>query len=300
MDSADGALRAAAALGPYFAWERRSTTAAELPATGDLSIDDVPAADGRSGGVVPAGGDWSGGVVSAGGDWSGDDVPTPVRRSGGGWRPLTALTDPEAVAERIEAARAVLHGPVRAVASVTFLGIASRLVSPPFAALVLAGVLPVPDRLWWRPVPSGPLPIAYESAGTVPADTRTFVATAVMDTIAPVLAAFADRYRISARVMWGNVASALAGAAGVLADSRPQHADRAGMVLERALAEPPLSGMGVLAQPDPGQARRFLIRHNCCLYYRIAGGGVCADCVLMPDPVRRRAWGAALARSAAP
>jgi hypothetical protein len=226
-------------LGPYFAWERRSTAA--------------------------------------------------------GWLPLVELSDPDALAERVVAAGTVLAGPPRAVASVTFLGIASRLVSPPFAAFVLAGVLPVPDRLWWRPVPSGPLRIAYEIATAAPADAATFVAASVTDTVGPVLRAFADRYRISAKVMWGNVASALAGAAGVLADSRPEHADRAGVVLERVLAGPPLAGAGTMVRPDPARARRFLIRHNCCLYYRIAGGGVCADCVLMPEAARRRAWAAALA-----
>jgi hypothetical protein len=267
VDSADGALRVAAALGPYFAWERRCT----------------------DGGIAAA----------AGGGWSEGDLSAAGGRSRGDWRPLAELTDPDAVGGRVNATRAVLNGPARAVASVTFLGIASRLVSPPFAALVLAGVLPVPDRLWWRPVPRGPLPIAYEAATAAPADAGTLVAAAVTHTIAPVLGAFADRYRISAKLMWGNVASALAGAAGVLADSRPEHADRAGMVLERALVEPPLAGAGTVVRPDPTQARRFLIRRNCCLYYRIVGGGLCADCVLMPEPERRRAWAAALARSAA-
>jgi hypothetical protein len=241
VDSADLAFHAAAELGPYFAWERRSTTS--------------------------------------------------------GWRPLAELSDPGAVAERVDAARAVLAGPPRAVASVAFLGIASRLVSAPFAALVLTGVLPVPDRLWWRPVPSGPLPIAY---GAATAHSGPFVATVVTHTVAPVLGAFADRYRISPKVMWGNVASALAGAAGVLADSRVEHADRAGVVLEQALAEVPLAGAGTVVRPDPSRARRFLIRRSCCLYYRIAGGGICTDCVLMPDSVRRRAWAAAFARSPTP
>jgi FhuF 2Fe-2S C-terminal domain len=229
--------------------------------------------------------------VAAGGD---------VRAFGGDWRPLASLTKPDVVTERVDAARAVLDGPARAVASVTFLGIASRLVSAPFAALVLTGVLPVPDRLSWRPVPSGPLPIAYETATAGPADARTLVATAVTGTVEPVLRAVANRYRISLKVMWGNVASALAGAAGVLADSRGDHADRAGMLLERALAEAPLAGVAAVVRSDASSARRFLVRHSCCLYYRIAGGSICADCVLMPDPDRRRAWAATVARSPAP
>jgi FhuF 2Fe-2S C-terminal domain len=275
VDSADVALRAAAALGPYFAWERRSGS--DVPEKGRGPAGDFPVPGGRAGEYVPA----------------------PGRRSGGDWRPLAELSEPEAVADRVGAARVVLAGPPRAVASVTFLGIASRLVSPPFAALVLVGVLPVPDRLWWRSVPRGPMPLAYEVATAAPAD-ATPVAAVLTRTVTPVLHAFADRYRISANVMWGNVASALAGAAGVLADSRPEHAERAGRILEQALTDPPLAGTGTVVRPDPAQARRFLIRRSCCLYYRIPGGGICGDCVLMPHAERRRSWAAALTRSVAP
>jgi hypothetical protein len=252
VGAVDDALRAAAAVGPYFAWERRLI-----------------------------------------------DLPAAGRGPDGDWRPLAELSSPEVICERVEAARAVLDGPARAVASVSFLGIASRLVSAPFAALVLTGVLPVPDRVWWRPG-SGPPAIAYDTATAGKPDAGTLVATAVTGTVEPVLRAFASRYRISLTVMWGNVASALAGAAGVLADSRDEHADRAGVLLEQALAESPLTGTGAVVRPDPSSGRRFLVRRSCCLYYRIAGGVFCADCVLMPDAERRRAWAFAVRRSAAP
>jgi ferric iron reductase protein FhuF len=126
------------------------------------------------------------------------------------------------------------------------------------------------------------------------------VVTAVTDAVEPVLRAFANRYRISPKVMWGNVASALAGAAGVLADSRGEHADRAGVLLEQTLAEAPLAAAGAVVRPDLSSARRFLVRRSCCLYYRIAGGDICADCVLMPDAERRRARAKTLRRSGVP
>ena len=62
---------------------------------------------------------------------------------GAGWRPLAELTRPDVVAERVAAARAAMIGmfgmaeddvPVRVIASVTFLGLASRILSPPLAA----------------------------------------------------------------------------------------------------------------------------------------------------------------------
>lgn len=312
MSSADGALRAAAAVGPYFTWE-------PWPAGGPSR----PVAD-------PA---------------------------GGGWRPLTDLTDGEVVAERVDAARQALVSmfglaedavPPRVVASVTFLGLASRLLSPPLGALVLAGTLPTPgpDQLWWKPVAGGPWPFAYGTIAGVPGDGASLVATIVTDLVAPVLRAFQERFVLSPQVLWGNVASALAGAAGVLADAHPDNpvasagdgtidraavndrdaigaigaigvadrdriglagaadrdaidragvAERAGDIVAQALSLPPLAGTGTLVRPDPGCPRRFLVRHNCCLYYRIPGGGTCADCVLTPEPARRGHWQSVLA-----
>jgi hypothetical protein len=89
-------------------------------------------------------------------------------------------------------------------------------------------------------------------------------------------------------VLWGNVASALAGATGLLADQRPDHAEAAGRLAAEILAAPPVAGAGTLVRPEPASPRLFLVRHNCCLYYRIPGGGTCADCVLTPDADRRR------------
>lgn len=309
MSSADGALRAAAAVGPYFTWE-------PWPAGGPLP-----------------------------------PVPDPA---GGGWRPLTDLTDGEVVAERVDAARQALVSmvglaedavPPRVVASVTFLGLASRLLSPPLGALVLAGTLPTPspDQLWWKPVAGGPWPFAYGTIAGVPGDGASLVATTVNDLVAPVLRTFQERFVLSPQVLWGNVASALAGAAGVLADAYPDDpaasagdgttdraavndrdaigaigvgdrdriglagaadrdaidragvAERAGDIVAQALSLPPLAGTGTLVRPDPERPRRFLVRHNCCLYYRIPGGGTCGDCVLTPEPARRRHWHSVLA-----
>ena len=68
-------------------------------------------------------------------------------------------------------------------------------------------------------------------------------------------------------MLWGNVSSALAGAAGQLDD----HAVWA--TVAELLDVAPLAGTADLR----GRALR---RRNCCLYYRIPGGGTCGDCVL--------------------
>jgi FhuF 2Fe-2S C-terminal domain len=206
------------------------------------------------------------------------------------WRPLTELLDEDVVAERVAAARQTLTGlfglppgdvPERVAASITFLGLAARLLSPPLGAVATAGVLPLADAgsLWWRPVPSGPVPMA---AGDVAGDERTdrFGEVVIDGLVEPVLTVFRRRFALSRHVLWGNAASALAGAAGMITDGAA--AGRAGTVVAAALDRPPLRGMATMDGPAPGRSRRHLVRRNCCLYYRLPGGGTCADCVLAP------------------
>jgi ferric iron reductase protein FhuF len=226
----------------------------------------------------------------------------------GQWRPLGDLLAGDVAAERVDAAREALRtmfgvdldaAPARVVASVTFLGLAARLVSPLLGAAVVGGALPTPavGQLWWRPVAGGPWPMAFHQATATDAaglDDATlaeaFAAVAVRGLVAPLLAVFADRFRLSGQVLWGNVASALAGAVGMLAAARPAHAERAGRVLEQVMAVAPLAGTGTVVRPAAGESRRFLVRGNCCLYYRIPGAGLCGDCVLMPAADRRQHW----------
>ncbi len=230
-----------------------------------------------------------------------------------GWLSFTELLTPSVATERVAVARSTLVSafglaeedvPVRVVASVYFMGVAARLLSPPLGAAVVGGALPSGTRanLWWRPVPAGPMPIAY---GVVPAlptidlspvlVAEALVAGPLAETVTPLLDLFETEFTLSPQVLWGNVASALAGAVGVLADTMPRHADRAGAVLEHALTLAPLAGAGEVVRPDPANARRFLVRSNCCLYYRIPGGGTCGDCVLTPEADRRRHWNDLLA-----
>jgi hypothetical protein len=229
-----------------------------------------------------------------------------------GWRPLSDLLDGEVVAERVDTARQTLARMAglsrddiaeRVVASITLLGLASRLLSPLLAAAVAGGALPVPDRLWWRPVPGGPIPIAFDrvDAGDcgalAPADiAEALTTTATQRLVAPVLEAFRRRFTVSPQVLWGNVASALGGAAGMIADTAPEHAARSAAIVEETLRLAPLRGTATLHRPDPGRDRWFLVRRNCCLYYRIPGGGTCGDCVLTPEPDRRQHWQSVLSR----
>jgi hypothetical protein len=242
------------------------------------------------------------------------------RAEGAGWRPARLLvSDPAVLTGLVTHARAVIAGQARiapaeiaerVAASIVFLGLASRLVSPSLGAAVLGGVVPdlTLDNLWWRPVDGGPMPLAVRGPGLVTGrkigdaangdhldDAAALLSERCVQGLAgPVSGAFQALFRLSPLVLRGNIASALAGAAGMLASSFPDRAETAGQLTARILALEPLRGTGELVQPDASQPRRFLVRRSCCLYYRVPGGGMCGDCVLTPERVRRQQWQAAL------
>jgi ferric iron reductase protein FhuF len=112
--------------------------------------------------------------------------------------------------------------------------------------------------------------------------------------VAPVLEAFEDTFRVSRQVLWGNVASGLASALGMLAAARPDRAEIAAALADRLLDRPPLRGTGELVRPDLSNLRRFFVRRSCCMFYRVPGAGMCADCVLTPEAIRLQQWQDAL------
>ena len=213
------------------------------------------------------------------------------------WRSFADLTDDPAVTRaRIDAIRAgiaergglpLIDVPPRAAASLAHLGLVSRLVSPSLGAALLGGLVPDLDGLYWRDV-LGPVPL------TLPDPRGTGVDAADADAVATALSAqltngpvarLGEAVRavgaVSLRVLWGNVASAAAGAVQMLGSASPGHAPIAQAVGQRLLERMPLTGTGAFT----GTAFR---RSTCCLYYRVPGGGYCGDCVLLGRPSRRQ------------
>jgi ferric iron reductase protein FhuF len=81
---------------------------------------------------------------------------------------------------------------------------------------------------------------------------------------------------VSPRVLWGNVASAVNGAATMIAAARPDLAAPA------AGAAAALLGLPVLAGTYQGRPLTSFRRRNCCLIYRLSPErpAYCGDCVL--------------------
>lgn len=210
----------------------------------------------------------------------------------GSWTPLSDLHDrPGPLGDRIGRVRETLGSDDRVAASIMLQGLVARLVAAPLAAVVLHGVLPDPAGLARRPDGDDPwAPGLLDATGTRtpdpvrdPAGAAAVLSAELLDgQVAPLVDAVRGLVPVSGHVLWGNVASSLAGAGRVLDPARPGVRPALLGVLDALLATTALTGTGRLLRleddrPDTDWAFR---RRSCCLYYRVPGGGTCADCVL--------------------
>jgi iron complex transport system ATP-binding protein len=188
-----------------------------------------------------------------------------------GWRPAGDLAaDPAVLAGLAARVRERLGTPEnRVAASILFQGWAARLWSVGLAVLVHTGRLPVltPATLRWRDV-GGTVYLGVERPELTDRSSAGRLGDLVLgEHLEPLAAAVRRGTPVSERVLWGNAASALLGAARVL-DGGSRGA--AGTVAGQLLIRGPLRG----ALEANGR------RRSCCLYYRVPGGGICGDCVL--------------------
>jgi ferric iron reductase protein FhuF len=221
------------------------------------------------------------------------ELTTGRRADESGFRPLVELYDaaePTALAERIEdVGRRLGTDEPRVAASILFLGLASRLWSPALGAAVLGDVVPDldPRRIRWRYPATGPVelwapdPVAREAG---PDSVGELYDAVMAEHIVPLARATRAVAPVAAGLLWGNAASALVGAAGVLhrrfAAARPESAASA-----RGFADG-LLRTGLLRNTARAGGGAFR-RTTCCLYYRVPRGGVCGDCVFDAPPGRR-------------
>ncbi|MBC9725928.1 (2Fe-2S)-binding protein [Streptomyces sp. TRM68367] len=192
----------------------------------------------------------------------------------------------DSIAFRVGKVADALRAPEpRVAASVAHQGLAARLWSVALGCAALYGRVPDlgPRLLHWDPDAGAPDDLWLSGVRPLPGDAATLAGTVLDDHLEPLTATLRVRYRLASGLLWGNAASALAGAARQLdgwarAHGRTDAAARARSLSADLLAHPRLAGTGTLT----GTAFR---RRSCCLYYRVPGGGVCGDCCF-PRPPR--------------
>ncbi|HTZ43177.1 MAG TPA: (2Fe-2S)-binding protein [Jatrophihabitans sp.] len=188
------------------------------------------------------------------------EVTLHADRPAAPWQPLAGLADSPALAGRLAEVRTRLGVDARVAASVAQLGLVARLVAPVLALAARGGGVLDLAAGCWRPPLDGTVALSLPAARS-----REPLATALTaGPIADLSAACGRLGRLSPRVLAGNLASAVNGAALQL-----------GPRAYPAAAELLAAVSGEDGAPGPGFARR-----SCCLLYRAAGGGCCGDCVL--------------------
>jgi len=209
----------------------------------------------------------------------------------GQWQPLSQLLgSPAALAARIGQVRDSLArgagGPVsgvefRVAASVAQLGLSARLISPVLAAEVLGGDLHIDvAQARWVPSLGGPFRLSVPGPALIrqgDADPGGAGRRALLDGPISQLVGSVRQMAVSHQVLWGNVASAVNGAATMMAAARPDLA-RAASAVAAAMLRYPALATAATGHPGPGFRRR-----NCCLIYRLAPSepaSYCGDCIM--------------------
>ncbi|WP_436764102.1 (2Fe-2S)-binding protein [Streptosporangium sp. V21-05] len=221
-----------------------------------------------------------------------------------GWRPLTdLLTDPGTVEARVaDMAGRLGTAQTRVAASILFQGLAARFWSPSLGAAVAHDLLVdlAPRHVYWRPAAGGPLPLrAVHLEGQEVRDPASITGPLYRTVVTGLLEPLAETVRrvvpTAPGLLWGNAASALVGTLLELGRHRPGLAAKAVALGRELLDTGLLRGTGELAEPVPG--RPLFARRSCCLFYRLPGGGMCGDCVLVDPEIRRERWARAARES---
>lgn len=187
------------------------------------------------------------------------------------WLPGTALLEGPALKETIGtiAERYRTNEP-RVAASLFFLSYTARLLCPLTATTTLDGITPDvrPENLWWHYDNANGLSVRIDVPGAGPG---------ISDALSPVVEAIREIVPVARGLLWGNAASAIAGALRTMSRTGALTAEEAEARGEQMLANPPFAGTGEFL-PFPGEIT--FRRRSCCLYYRLQGGGTCGDCPL--------------------
>src|SRR6266566_3645625 len=191
-------------------------------------------------------------------------------------RSVTQPTPSAAGAGRLAAAAGCPAASVefRVAASIAQLGLCARLLSPALGAAAAGRTLPVDvGQARWVPALGGPFRLSLAedavAAGAGPAGIAALLAGPIAQIVRAV-----EAMAVSPLVLWGNVASAVNGAATMIAAARPDLAGPAADTAAAMLASPALTGT------YQGRPLRGFRRRNCCLIYRLSPErpAYCGDC----------------------
>src|SRR5947207_1555994 len=207
------------------------------------------------------------------------------------WQSLGELTgSPGALAGRIGEVRERLAAAAgcpaaavefRVAASIAQLGLCARLLSPALGAAATGRTLPVDvGQARWVPALGGPFRLSLPEAAVPEAAVATEAGTAATAVLlaGPItqIVRAVEAMAVSPRVLWGNVASAVNGAATMIAAVRPDLSGQAAEAAAALLRHPDLAGT------YQGRPLKGFRRRNCCLIYRLSPEqpAYCGDCVL--------------------
>jgi len=180
------------------------------------------------------------------------------------WRPLAELGPASELAARVREVRASLGSDRRVAASIAQLGLVARLVAPVLAAARQGVLLDLGGGYWQPPLTSTFALSLPRPAGGMAASAESLADAVRRGPVAELTAAIGRLGSVSGRVLAGNIASAVNGAALQL-----------GPTAYPAAAAMLAAIPGEDAEPGP-----IFRRRSCCLRYRVPSAGLCGDCVL--------------------
>jgi hypothetical protein len=199
----------------------------------------------------------------------------PAEAGRGYLMPLARLVaEPGVLRGQVDAAAAMLRSEDRVAASWVFGGLAGRLVAPVLATAAVHGARPVlagADLRWRGADAPGGASWWLAAPRLVPWRDADEVRGELVGPLAGLASALLGAVAVSERLLWGEVAAAVATVARIVATARPAAADTVGELAARLLDGAPLLG----TRTGSGRA-------TCCLAYRVPGGHTCADCPLGP------------------
>ncbi len=195
----------------------------------------------------------------------------------GDWQPARVLLgDADELGRVIDEVAGRLGSAQRWIAaSVFYQGWSARLTAIYTGSAALCGAVPDLCAGVVRYQPGWSAPVALRAVPLRSVTTQAGWRHMLDDHLEPLAAAIRRQVRIGGHLLRGNVASALAGALAVLAQTRQERLES---LIIRSWAQPAdIAGYGRWLQTCDGP--RYA-RTTCCGYEALGQGGRCADCSL--------------------